>query len=91
VGRVPVAVAFFRNLNLGQGWAPTRSQLEEAFLAAGARAPDSVQVNAIATFHDGSGRGSNASVVLEQLTGVRVTSRALATVRRVGARIRARD
>jgi uncharacterized protein (DUF1697 family) len=177
---VPTAVAFFRNLNLGQGWAPTRSQLEDAFTAVGADRADSVQVNgtvvldhpapvraaaevrahlreltgyadivvvrraswlldllrradglalpdgvptevafydsrapcpldppwtspdgrllvhagdhlhAISTFRGASGRGSNATVVLEGVTGVRVTSRALATVRRVGTRIEAR-
>ena len=175
--RVPTAVAFFRNLNLGQGWAPTRPQLEDAFTAVGAGGADSVQTNgtvvfdhpapvraaaevgtrlraltgygdvvvvrraswlldllrraddlalpddvpvevaffdarrpfpldppwtspdgrlrvhagdhrhAVSTFHDASGRGSNATVVLEEVTGVRATSRGLATVRRVGTRI----
>ncbi|MBA8802248.1 hypothetical protein FB382_000539 [Nocardioides ginsengisegetis] len=167
------AVAFFRNLNLGQGWAPNRTQLEDAFAATGATGVRSVRSNgtvvlthpaparaarevrtrlreltgyddvvvvrraawlrelvrhtlalglpedvpvevaffdagrvlpvplpwtspdgrlrivagdgrhAVTTFHDDSGRGSNATVVLQDLTGVRVTSRGLDTVRRV--------
>jgi hypothetical protein len=181
---VPTAVAFFRNLNLGQGWAPTRVQLEAAFATAGATRIDSVQVNgtvvfshpapvratgevrallqllrgyddiavvrratwlldlvqradelarsddlpddlpvevaffdarppfplalpwtspdgrlrvllgdhrhAVTTFHDDSGRGSNATAVLQEVTGVKVTSRSLGTVRRVADRIRRR-
>ena len=39
------SVAFFRNLNLGQGWAPTRAQLVGAFETAGARDVDNIQVN----------------------------------------------
>jgi len=174
------AVAFFRNLNLGQGWAPTRVQLEAAFATAGATHIDSVQVNgtvvfshpapvratgevrallrlltgyddvavvrraswlldlvqradglglpgdlpvevaffdarppfpltlpwttpdgrlrvllgdhrhAVTSFHDDSGRGSNATAVLQEVTGVKVTSRSLGTVRRVAERIRRR-
>lgn len=170
---VPAAVALFRNLNLGQGWAPRRPELEEAFVNAGAteirnvrsngtvvfshaapvraaaevrsalttltgyddivvvrraawitdllrRAdafglPDGVPVevaffdarppfpitppwtspdgrlrvllgdhrHAVTSFHDASGRGSNAPVVLQEATGVRVTSRGIDTVRRV--------
>ena len=177
---MPTAVAFFRNLNLGQGWAPTRVQLEAAFAAVGATGIDSVQVNgtvvfdhrapvraagevrellrtltgyadvvvvrragwlldlvqradllglpeglpvevalfdarppfpldlpwttpdgrlrvllgdhrhAVTSFHDDSGRGSNATVVLQDVTGVKVTSRSLGTVRRVADRIRRR-
>lgn len=177
---MPTAVAFFRNLNLGQGWAPTRVQLEAAFATAGATRIDSVQVNgtvvfahpapvratsevrallrlltgyddvavvrraawladlvqradgldlpddlpvevaffdarppfplalpwatpdgrlrvllgdhrhAVTTFHDDSGRGSNATAVLQEVTGVKVTSRSLGTVRRVVDRIRRR-
>jgi uncharacterized protein (DUF1697 family) len=170
---VPTAVAFFRNLNLGQGWAPRRPQLEAAFADAGATGvrsvrsngtvvfehhapvraaaavrttldaltgyddvvvvrrarwlldlvsrtdsldlPDGVPVevaffdarppfpltlpwaspdgrlqvlagdhrHAVTSFHDESGRGSNATVVLQEVTDVRVTSRGLDTVRRV--------
>jgi uncharacterized protein (DUF1697 family) len=170
---VPTAVAFFRNLNLGQGWAPRRPQLEGAFVDVGASGvrsvrsngtvvfehpapmraaaqvraaldaltgygdlvvvrralwlldlvrraddldlPDDVPVevaffdarppfpltppwtsldgrlrvlagdhrHAVTSFHDPSGRGSNATVVLQEVTGVRVTSRGLDTVRRV--------
>ncbi len=170
---MPVAVALFRNLNLGQGWAPRRPQLEEAFADAGAARVRSVRSNgtvvfehpapkraaaqvrtalggltgyddvvvvrrahwlldlvrradtldlpvgaaaevaffdarsplplvlpwaspdgrlrvlagdhrhAVTSFHDASGRGSNATVVLQRVTGVRVTSRGLDTVRRV--------
>jgi uncharacterized protein (DUF1697 family) len=170
---VPTAVAFFRNLNLGQGWAPRRPQLEGAFLDAGATRVRSVRSNgtvvfqhpapvrvaaevrtaldaltgyddvvvvrragwlldlvrhadtldlsddvpveveffdarppfpltvpwtspdgrlrvlagdhrhAVTSFHDESGRGSNATAVLQQVTGVRVTSRGLDTVRRI--------
>ena len=170
---MPIAVAFFRNLNLGQGWAPRRPQLEAAFVDAGAAGVRSVRSNgtvifehpapvragaavraalgaltgyddvvvvrrarwlldlvrraetldlsdgvpvevaffdarppfpltlpwsspdgrlrvlagdhrhAVTSFHDESGRGSNATAVLQQVTGVRVTSRGLDTVRRV--------
>lgn len=172
---MPVAVAFYRNLNLGQGWAPRRPQLEQAFVDAGATGVRSVRSNgtvvfehcapvraaaqvraalgtltgyddvvvvrraswmrdlvrraealdlpdggpvevaffdapppfplllpwtspdgrlrvlsgdhrhAITSFHDESGRGSNATVVLQEVTGVRVTSRGLETVRRLAA------
>jgi uncharacterized protein (DUF1697 family) len=173
-------VAFFRNLNLGQGWSPTRPQLVAAYEASGATDVDNVQVNgtivfthrspvaatravlealrpltgyddvavvrpaawlrslvahadelgleaaaedglavevsffdarrplgvelpwsapggrltvvagdhrhAISTWSPGPG-GSNGTVVLQELTGVRVTSRALATVERVVSRL----
>jgi uncharacterized protein (DUF1697 family) len=173
-------VAFFRNLNLGQGWAPTRPQLVAAYEKAGASDVVNVQVNgtivfthrapvtatravlaallpltgyddvavvrsaawlrtlvaradalgldgapddglavevsffdarrplgievpwaapggrltvvngdrrhAISTWTPGPG-GSNGTVVLQELTGVRVTSRGLATVRRVVTRL----
>ena len=39
--------------------------------------------HAVTSFHNESGRGSNATVVLQEVTGVRVTSRGLDTVRRV--------
>lgn len=170
---MPTAVAFFRNLDLGQGWAPRRPDLEAAFVDAGATAvrsvrsngtvvfghpapvraaatvrdslrtltgyddvvivrrprwlldlvhradgldlPDDVPVevaffdarppfplrlpwtspdgrlrvltgdhrHAVTSFHDASGRGSNATVVLHEVTGARVTSRGYDTVRRV--------
>lgn len=170
---MPLAVAFFRNLNLGQGWAPRRPQLEEAFVDAGATGVRSIRSNgtvvfahaapvkaagdaraalrvltgyddlvvvrrahwmldlvrriaaldlagdvaaevaffdarppfplllpwvspdgrlrvlagdhrhAVTSFQDESGRGSNATLVLQRVTGVRVTSRGLGTVRRV--------
>ncbi|MGZ4466538.1 MAG: DUF1697 domain-containing protein [Nocardioides sp.] len=174
---MPTAVALFRNLNLGQGWAPRRAELVAAFTDAGATGvrsvrsngtvvlthpaparaaaevrarlreltgyddvvvvrraawlrdlvrrtdglglPDDVPVevaffdarrplpvalpwaspdnrlrvfagdarHAVTTFHDDSGRGSNATVVLQELTGARVTSRGLGTVRLVVERL----
>jgi uncharacterized protein (DUF1697 family) len=177
---VPTSVAFFRNLNLGQGWAPTRPQLVAAFEAAGAGGVDNVQVNgtvvfdhpapvaatrevlaglrdltgygdiavvrpagwvvalaasfedldlrddepsevafydarpplpiavpwtspdgrlrvlagdhrfAVTSFRPGGGRGSNAAVVLQELTGVKVTARGTGTVQRLAARIERR-
>jgi hypothetical protein len=42
---MPLAVAFFRNLNLGQGWSPTRPQLVAAYERAGATYVDNVQSN----------------------------------------------
>ena len=174
------SVALFRNLNLGQGWSPTRPQLVAAYEDAGATDVVNVQVNgtilfthrspvsatrsvraalrpltgyddiavvrsaawlrslvrraddlgldvtlddgvavevsffdarrplgidlpwrapggrltvvagdhryAISTWTPGTG-GSNGTVVLQELTGVRVTSRGLATVRRVVTRL----
>jgi uncharacterized protein (DUF1697 family) len=47
---VPTAVALFRNLNLGQGWSPTRAQLLDAFLEAGATRPESVLTNGTVVF-----------------------------------------
>lgn len=47
---MPRSVAFFRNLNLGQGWSPTRPQLVGAFEQAGATGVDSVQVNGTVVF-----------------------------------------
>ena len=44
------SVAFFRNLNLGQGWSPTRAQLVEAFEHAGAHDVLSFQVNGTVLF-----------------------------------------
>ncbi len=44
------SVAFFRNLNLGQGWAPTRPQLVGAFESAGATDVDNIQVNGTVAF-----------------------------------------
>jgi uncharacterized protein (DUF1697 family) len=44
------SVAFFRNLNLGQGWAPTRPQLVGAFERAGATDVQNVQVNGTVIF-----------------------------------------
>ena len=172
---MPTAVAFFRNLNLGQGWAPTRPQLEAAFADAGAVDVRNVRANgtivfshpapvraaaqvraaltaltgyddavlvrrtswladvvrradalglaadvpvevalfdaraplpvtppwttadgtlrivlgdarhAVTSWHDTSGRGSNATAVLQRLTGVSVTSRGLDTVRRAAS------
>jgi uncharacterized protein (DUF1697 family) len=177
---VPTSVAFFRNLNLGQGWAPTRPQLVAAFEATGAGSVDNVQVNgtvvfdhpapvratrevllglrdltgyddiavvrparwvvrlaaslddldlrddepsevsffdarpplpiavpwtspdgrlrvlagdhrfAVTSFRPSGGRGSNASAVLQELTGVKVTARGTGTVLRLAARIERR-
>lgn len=47
---MPRSVAFFRNLNLGQGWSPTRPQLVGAFEAAGATEVVNVQVNGTVVF-----------------------------------------
>ncbi len=44
------SVAFFRNLNLGQGWSPTRPQLVEAFERAGATEVVSFQGNGTVLF-----------------------------------------
>jgi hypothetical protein len=44
------SVAFFRNLNLGQGSSPTRTQLVEAFTRAGATSVLSFQVNGTVAF-----------------------------------------
>ena len=44
------SVAFFRNLNLGQGWAPTRPRLLGAFERAGATRLDNVQTNGTVIF-----------------------------------------
>ena len=44
------AVAFFRNLNLGQGWAPTRPQLIRSFEESGATDVVNVQVNGTVIF-----------------------------------------
>lgn len=47
-------VAFFRNMNLGQGWAPrTGAALEEPFRAAGATAVRSFQTNGTVAFDPG--------------------------------------
>ena len=45
-----LAVAFFRNLNLGQGWSPTRPQLVAAYARAGATYVDNVQTNGTVIF-----------------------------------------
>ncbi|MFC5176065.1 DUF1697 domain-containing protein [Nocardioides taihuensis] len=44
------SVAFFRNLNLGQGWAPTRPQLVAAYEEAGASDVVNVMVNGTVVF-----------------------------------------
>ncbi len=44
------SVAFFRNLNLGQGTSPTRSQLLDAFADAGINTASSFQVNGTVVF-----------------------------------------
>ncbi len=44
------SVAFFRNLNLGQGWSPTRPQLLDAFERAGGQDVVSFQVNGTVLF-----------------------------------------
>jgi len=46
-------VAFFRNVNLGQRNSPTRTQLESAFLEAGARSARSFQTNGTLVFVPG--------------------------------------
>jgi len=68
---VPTSVAFFRNLNLGQGWAPTRLQLVAAFVAAGAGGVDNVQVNGTVVFdHPAPVRATREVLVgLRDLTG----------------------
>lgn len=47
---MPQSVAFFRNLNLGQGRNPTRLQLLDAFATAGASVALSFQVNGTVLF-----------------------------------------
>lgn len=46
--------AFFRNTNLGRVGSPTRSQLEQAFLEAGATSASSFQVNGTLVFETAS-------------------------------------
>lgn len=47
--------AFFRNTNLGRPRSPTRAQLEEAFLQAGAASAQSFLTNGTVVFEAGSG------------------------------------
>ena len=68
---MPRSVAFFRNLNLGQNWSPTRPQLVGAFEAAGATGVDSVQVNGTVVFtHRAPARAvQDVLARLQELTG----------------------
>ncbi len=65
------SVVFFRNLNLGQGWAPTRRQLEAAYDAAGASDVVNVQSNGTVVFTAAAPRRTTDAVLsaLHELTG----------------------
>ena len=68
-------VAFFRNVNLGQGRSPTKPQLEAAFLAAGAALPQSFQTNGTVVFVADDARAAEAIVgracaLLREMTGL---------------------
>ena len=76
-------MAFFRNLNLGQGWAPTSAHLVDTFEAAGAVDVES----AVTAFHPDGRGGSSANTLLQELTGVRVTSRGAPTILRLARRL----
>ena len=52
--------AFLRNVNLGRPGSPTRVQLEDAFLAAGAASAESFQVNGTLVFTPASGARARA-------------------------------
>ncbi|GAA2122805.1 DUF1697 domain-containing protein [Nocardioides bigeumensis] len=68
---MPRSVAFFRNLNLGQGWAPTRPQLVAAYEAAGATDVDNVQSNGTILFTAAAHVSTTRAVLatLKDLTG----------------------
>lgn len=58
-------VAFFRNLNLGQGWSPpTGAALEEPFLAVGATWVRSFQSNGTVAFDPGGRRATDVAVAV---------------------------
>jgi uncharacterized protein (DUF1697 family) len=84
-------VAFFRNTNLGRPHSPSRSQLEQAFLDAGASAATSFLTNgtlAFATAGDAVALAQRARERLTETCGLRepVFLRSLAVLRRlVGA------
>jgi uncharacterized protein (DUF1697 family) len=62
--------AFFRNLNLGRKNCPSKAQLEQAFLDAGAREASSFLTNGTLVF-------------LEKLLGLPATTRSWNTVTRL--------
>ena len=68
---MPRSVGFFRNLNLGQGWAPTRPQLVAAYEAAGATDLVNVQTNGTVIFSAAAPRQVTdaALAALQPLTG----------------------
>ena len=68
---MPRSVAFFRNLNLGQGWSPTRPELVAAYAAAGATDVVNVQVNGTLIFSSPAPRRVTDTVLasLVDLTG----------------------
>ncbi len=67
----PLQVAFFRNLNLGQGVSPTRTQLVDAFADAGVPGAVSFQVNGTVVFDPGSADPRDVGRrVVELLTAV---------------------
>ena len=71
-GRLRQALdAFFRNLNLGQGWSPTRPQLVAAYEAAGATEVVNVQGNGTVVFTAPAPRRVTDAVLrsLADLTG----------------------
>jgi uncharacterized protein (DUF1697 family) len=69
-------VAFFRNLNLGRPPAPTRAQLESAFLEAGAASAESFLTNGTLVFESGTSAKARkivkrASAILQESNGFR--------------------
>jgi uncharacterized protein (DUF1697 family) len=69
-------VAFFRNLNLGRPPAPTRAQLESAFLDAGAASAESFLTNGTLVFETNTPAKAKkivkrACTILQELNGFR--------------------
>ncbi len=66
---MPRSVAFFRNLNLGQGWSPTRPQLVAAYDAAGATDVVNVQGNGTVVFSSSAPRRTTDAVLASLADG----------------------